>query len=195
MTRGSRTEVRWDNNRTPFDAVNPTDTMTVTPHTRAQVADLLGRDPVGLQAIAVAAPDGRPVVIRVASLVGGKPFPTLFWLVDPELIYRIDQAEASGLIHRFQARLDADPELRARIVADHEAHIALRSSYLTQSCRDQIAEQGFSAAPERRGIGGIGNYRRIRCLHTWYAAHLVVPNTIGEMLDDWWREGTASGDC
>ena len=29
---------------------------------------------------------------------------------------------------------------------------------------------------------------RIRCLHTWYAAHLVVPNTIGAMLDDWWRE-------
>ncbi len=162
--------------------------MAVTPHTRAQVAALLGRDPLGLEAVAVEAADGSPIVIRVASIVGGKPFPTLFWLVDPGLIYRIDQAEATGLIHRFQARLDADSKLRARIVADHEAHIALRNSYLSQVCRNQIAERGFRAALEQRGIGGIGNYRRIRCLHTWYAAHLVVPNTVGAMLDDWWLE-------
>lgn len=170
--------------------------MAVSPHTHAQVAALLGRDPLGLEAVAVATADGRPIVLRVASLVGGKPFPTLFWLVDPNLIYRIDQAEAAGLIHRFQARLDSDSALRARIVADHEAHITLRSSYLTQSQRHQIADRGFSAALERRGIGGIGNYRRIRCLHTWYAAHLVVPNTVGAMLDDHWAEpspGVAPG--
>ncbi len=167
---------------------NRLNAMSVTPHTRARVAALLGREPLGFQAIEVAATDGQPIVIRVASLVAGKPFPTLFWLVDPELTYRIDQAEAAGVIHCFQAQLDADSTLRAQVVADHEAHITLRNSYLTQNCRNQIAELGFSEALERRGIGGIANFRRIRCLHTWYAAHLVVPNTIGAMLDAWWQD-------
>lgn len=161
--------------------------MAVTPHTRAQVANLIGRDPLGLEAVAVAAADSSPVVVRVASIVRGKPFPTLFWLVDPNLIYRIDQAEAAGLIDRLQAKVDTDANLRTQIVADHEAHIALRNSYLTPIQRAQIAELGFSAALQQRGIGGIGNYARIRCLHTWYAAHLVVPNTIGAMLDACWQ--------
>jgi len=39
------------------------------------------------------------------------------------------------------------------------------------------------AALEERGIGGIAESTRIRCLHTWYAAHLVEPNTIGALID------------
>ena len=41
---------------------------------------------------------------------------------------------------------------------------------------------------DRQGIGGIGDFKRIRCFHTWYAAHLVAPNTVGAMLDTWWAE-------
>lgn len=162
--------------------------MATAQDVRARVATLIGREPAGFQEVAVADADGSPVVVRVASLVGGKPFPTLYWLVDPELVYRIDQAEAEGLIHRLQAQVDADPKLQRQIIADHHAHIERRESFLTESCRIQIAEQGFGATFERRGIGGIGNFRRIRCLHTWYAAHLVVPNTVGAMLDAWWED-------
>jgi hypothetical protein len=28
----------------------------------------------------------------------------------------------------------------------------------------------------------------VRCLHTYYAAHLVRPNTIGAMLDEYWLQ-------
>jgi hypothetical protein len=160
--------------------------VTLTPEIVGQVTELLGRPPRGLEEVVVQGVAGAPVVIRVASLVDDKPFPTLFWLVDPALCYRIDQNEAGGLIKQFQQRIDADEELQRAMHADHLAHIALRESYMQPSLRQRMAELGFGAALADKGIGGIADYSRIRCLHTWYGAHLVVPNTIGAMLDAWW---------
>jgi len=156
--------------------------MTITPGIVNQVAVLLGRAPRGLEDIAVTGPAGEPVVIRVASLVEDKPFPTLFWLVDPALCYRIDQLEAGGLIKQFQQRVDQDANLQRGMRDDHEAYIALRDSYMRPDIRQRL-----EAALVNKGVGGIGDFTRIRCLHTWYGAHLVEPNTVGCMLDDLWR--------
>jgi hypothetical protein len=153
-----------------------------------RVAALLGREPRGLEDVPVVGPDGGPVVIRVASLVDDRPFPTLFWLVDPVLCYRIDRAEAGGLIKAFQRRVDADAGLRAALREDNLAHIRLRDSYLDEATRERLEALGFGGVLANKGIGGIGDFGRIRCLHTWYAAHLVVPNRVGGMLDDWWRQ-------
>ncbi len=160
--------------------------MTFTESQWEQVASLLGREPRGLEDIPVVDDRGQPRVIRVASLVGGKPFPTLFWLVDPALNYRIDQEEACGLIKNFQTRVNAEPELQASMRADHGAHIRLRASFLAAEDRSALQAAGFSEVLQQRGIGGIADFTRIRCLHTWYAAHLVVPNTIGSLLDRHW---------
>ncbi|RLA55043.1 MAG: DUF501 domain-containing protein [Gammaproteobacteria bacterium] len=162
--------------------------LTITPEVIARVASLLGRQPRGLEEIAVAHPDGRPMVIRVASLVDDKPFPTLFWLLDPDLCYRIDQVEATGLIRQLQQRIDADPQLQCGMDDDHRAHIKLREAYMTPQIRRRLAELHFSEVFARKGIGGIADFKRIRCLHTWYAAHLVAPNTVGLLLDDYWRQ-------
>lgn len=169
--------------------------MTVTAEMRARVAALLGREPRGLEAIALTAADGSPMVIRVASLVDDTPFPTLFWLVDPALNYRIDQAEAGGLIRQFQRRIDADPGLQEQMRSDHQAHITLRASYIGDALQCRLAQLGFADVLKDRGIGGIADFQRIRCLHTWYAAHLVVPNTIGGLLDEWWRERECLGEA
>jgi len=149
---------------------------------------MLGRQPRGLEDVAVRDTTGSPVVIRVSSLVEDKPFPTLFWLVDPRLCYRIDQVEAAGLIMQFQQRIDVDPEIQRAMHEDHRAHIALRAAMMQPRVRLRLSALGFSPALEKRGIGGIANFTRIRCLHTWYGAHLVVPNTVGAMLDEWWRQ-------
>jgi hypothetical protein len=158
---------------------------------RAQVAALLGREPRGLEEVAVSSAAGEPMVIRVASLVDDKPFPTLFWLVDAALSYRIDQVEAGGLIKRFQALIDKDHSLQQRMARDHAAHIALRASYIDDQTRARLEELGFAQVLAERGIGGIADFSRIRCLHTWYAAHLVVPNVVGTLLDEWWRDPAA----
>ena len=161
--------------------------MSISPDVIAQVASLLGREPRGLEEIAVAHPDGRPMVIRVASLVDDKPFPTLFWLIDPALCYRIDQLEAAGLIKQFQQRIDADIELQRGMRNDHLAHIALRDDYMAPAIRQRLGALKFEQVFARKGIGGIADFTRIRCLHTWYGSHLVVPNTVGTLLDDYWR--------
>ena len=170
------------------------DILTITAAVRARVADLLGREPRGLEEIALAAGDGSPMVIRVASLVDDRPFPTLFWLVDPALNYRMDQVEAGGLIKHFQHRVDGESGLQEQMYADHQAHIALRNSYITYADRLRLEQLGCSEVFDNRGIGGIADYQRIRCLHTWYAAHLIVPNIIGTMLDGWWLERGACND-
>ena len=166
--------------------------MKPSAEVRSRVAVLLGREPRGLEDVPVVRADGEPMVIRVASLVDDKPFPTLFWLLDPDLCYRIDQAEAGGLIGRLQERIDADPTLQATMREDHQAHIRLRREYMSEEVRARLMELGYDGVFERKGIGGIADFSRIRCLHTWYAAHLVVPNTVGGLLDEWWQESERS---
>jgi hypothetical protein len=153
-----------------------------------RVTALLGREPRGLEDVPVVGESGDPVVIRVASLVDDKPFPTLFWLVDPGLCYRIDQLEAAGVIVRLQQRVDAGEELRAGMVEDHRAHIALRREHMSADVCRRLRELGYEQVLATKGIGGIADFSRIRCLHTWYAAHLVVPNNIGALVDEWWAE-------
>ena len=158
-------------------------TTTITEVQRQRVSELLGREPRGLREIPVSARGGEPRVIRVASLVDDKPFPTLFWLVDRSLKYRIDQLEAGGLIAELQAFIDADAELKAAMVEDHRAHIALRNALMDTKEEARLKALGFYESLQTRGIGGIEKTHRVRCLHAWYAAHLVVPNTVGRLVD------------
>jgi len=150
------------------------------------VEERLGRPPRGLREIAVVDSAGLPMVIRVASLVDEKPFPTLYWLIDPTLCLRIDRAEAAGLIADLQRRIDVDPALLESMRNDHKAHIALRESFLMPEDIHQLRSRGLWPALAERGIGGIADFSRVRCLHTWYASHLVVANTVGRLLDDYW---------
>ena len=164
--------------------------LKVTEEQRLQVESLLGRPPRGLEDVPVSGPEGQPMVIRVASLVDDKPFPTLFWLVDPQICYRIDGEEATGLIARLQEQIDHSPDLKAGMAEDHKRYIALRDSYIDDQQRQRIVALGFSEVFKQKGIGGIADFSRIRCLHTWYGAHLVHRNTVGELLDEHWRQGS-----
>lgn len=168
--------------------------MAITEEQRSRVAQLLGREPRGLKAIPVLSDQGQPMVIRVAPLVDDKPFPTLFWLVDPDLSYRIDGEEATGLIARLQQQIDDDPQLQEQMAADHSRYIQLRRAFMSDTERERVESLGFTDVFEHKGIGGIADFTRIRCLHTWYAAHLVESNTVGRLLDAHWA-AQKPGDC
>lgn len=148
-----------------------------------KIEQLLGRAPRGLEAVEVVDAEGNPSVIRVASLVDNKPFPTMFWLVDKTLKYKLDQLEASGLILELQARIDNDETLLEMMVADHQQYITLREQYMSSDIKQRLIDLDYLDDLQKRGIGGIANFSRIRCLHTYYAAHLVSANTIGKYLD------------
>jgi len=166
---------------------------TLTDDVVKHISQLLGRDPRGLEDIAVRGPSGQPMVIRVASLVDNAPFPNLFWLVDPGIVYRIDGDEAGGLIQRLQKIVDDDAQIQSSLVDDHRAHITLRNSHMTAAIEEKLRSLNYYQVLQNRGIGGIADFGRIRCLHTWYAAHLVVPNTIGRLLDTQWRTEQETG--
>lgn len=150
---------------------------------REHIKKLLGRDPRGLRDIAAFNSAGEPAVIRVASVVAGKPFPTLYWLVDPDISLAIDRLEAGGAIARMQAQVDASPELQAQMAKDHEQHKRHRASFMSDDEIVFLEKSGMKAALDERGIGGIAEPGRIRCFHTWYGSHLVQPNTIGKLVD------------
>lgn len=160
--------------------------VMIDPATLALVEQRLGRAPRGLREIAVCDAQGDPMVIRVASLVDDKPFPTLFWLIDPALSLRIDREEAGGTIAILQSRVEGEPGLLRAMAEDHRRHIVRRESHIDAAERSALEEKGRWSALSERGIGGIADFSRIRCLHTWYAAHLVESNTIGRLLDARW---------
>jgi hypothetical protein len=154
----------------------------VDDQTRHLIAQYLGREPRGLQEV-VAWYQDQPAVIRVASMVDGQPFPTLFWLVNPTINLAIDRLEANGLIAVLQQTIDLDPALKSAMESDHLRYIAARASFMDDHVKAEIAKKNMHSAFEHRGIGGIADFSRIRCLHTWYGAHMVYPNTVGRLLE------------
>jgi hypothetical protein len=147
------------------------------------VEQLLGRKPRGLEAIQVYNSDGEPSVIRVASMVDGKPFPTLFWLVDKALCYWLDQLESAGMIAQLQQQIDHDKQLQQALRDDHKSYIEQREHYMSAKIKKALQAANYYDGLSKRGVGGIANFGRIRCLHTFYAAHLVQPNTVGRLLE------------
>ncbi|MGB5324834.1 MAG: DUF501 domain-containing protein [Pseudomonadales bacterium] len=155
----------------------------VSERDRQLIEQFLGREPRGLAGIAVRDPWGEPLVVRVASLVDGKPFPTMFWLVAPALKLALDRLEASGTIALIQTQVLESRELLAQLRADHHAYAALRENLMPAASRADPERRRSLQGLGIRGIGGIADFSRIKCLHAFYAAHLVKSNAIGRLLE------------
>ena len=107
-------------------------------------------------------------------LVDGKPFPTLYWLIDAELSLKIDRLEAAGWIARVQSEVATNGGFRLRMQQDHAAHIALRESFLTYEERDALASKGMLSALSERGIGGGPVSRSICPTKTFTTARITT---------------------
>lgn len=122
------------------------------------VTVLLGRRPSAAFEVSVRDADGAPLVIRNAPITrDGKPMPTLYYLVGPDLVRRVGTLEASGAVKRAEAELGLEA-----IAATHERYAAERDADLPA---------GWSGP---RPSGGVGGTRRgLKCLHAHYAYHLA----------------------
>ena len=149
---------------------------------RRIIAAQLGREPRGLRGIATRCPHGYPQVIVVHPIVDGKPFPTTFWLTCPLLSKEIDRLEARGLIHELERMLRDDRHLAARFLAAHRAYIEERLSLLSPDERSYLEERRMLKSLTERGIGGIADFTRIKCLHLHTAHALARSNPIGESV-------------
>ena len=149
---------------------------------RNVIAAQIGRRPRGLVGVPVRCSYGYPQVIRVRPLVDGKPFPTLFWLTCPYLAKEVDRLEADGWIGRLERRMAEDEELRAGMARAHERYVERRVALLSDGERRTIEPRGQAFNLLEKGIGGIADHRRLKCLHLHVAHALADENPIGRIV-------------
>ncbi|WP_027967592.1 DUF501 domain-containing protein [Halomonas halocynthiae] len=153
-------------------------------HQLTLIAQQLGRPPRGIEALAATDGEGTPLVLRMAPIVDGKPFPTLYWLSSDVLKVVISRIEASGVIKELEERLHNDSDFLAAYHRSHDDYVATRWRYMTEVQRADVERLGYTKLLNTRGIGGITNRDQVRCLHTQYAHHLCGNNVIGQWLDE-----------
>ncbi len=165
-------------------AINPESERVATDEDLRVVADALGRVPDGRIVEVPVRREGQPSVVTVHPLIERagaiEPFPTLYWLVDPDLCRRISQFEAAGMITDIQQRIVNDADLRDQYRSDHHRYIAQRLSWMPPV--DRIR----AGVLKSRGIAGIADFNQVKCLHAHVAHHLADEegNTVARILDD-----------
>lgn len=129
-------------------------------HERDAVAvrERLGREPGAEFEVVVRDPDDAPVVVRNAPFTrDGTPMPTRYWLVDPDLVRRVSQLEATGGVRAAGRAID--PE---ELAAAHAAYASERDAAVPAARRGP------------RPSGGVGGTRTgVKCLHAHYAWFLA----------------------
>lgn len=148
----------------------------------------LGREPHGVLGIERRCRFGYPQVIRVYPLLangagGARPFPTLFWLTCPFLAEQLARLEQQGYVKAAEQALAADEQLRREYHDDHRRYLAERWAALSPEDQALAEEQGLAPALRERGIGGLADWDRVKCLHLHYAHHLARGSALGRWLE------------
>lgn len=112
----------------------------------------LGRTPRGLVGIGARCACGAPAVtITQPRLPEGSPFPTLFYLTLPSVVYGMSRLEAEGFMTQLNKRLVEDHDFAAAHELAHRSYIERRNL--------------LGSVPEIDGISAGGMPERVKCLH------------------------------
>lgn len=149
----------------------------------AIISTQLGRAPRGIEAVSAIDGQGNPLALRMAPIVDDKPFPTLYWLSSQRLKVEISHIEAAGVIKQLETRLQEDADFLSAYHASHRDYVEARWRLMSAAQQADVLRLGYQTVLRERGIGGIGNWDQVRCLHTQYAHHLCGNNVIGQWLD------------
>lgn len=143
----------------------------------------LGRTPRGAYKVEKYNSRNEPMVISVIPIVDQKPFPTTFWLVSKELKKRISHLEREGLIsaledefHQNESLLD---ELRQNHL-DYQKERALLAKTLSPEQKTAYEQHDW----KKSGIGGIADWRFIKCFHLHFAHYLARENIVGKIINE-----------
>jgi len=144
----------------------------------------IGRTPRGVVAIPCRCSYGYPQVVTVYPMIEGKPFPTLYWLTCPFLSRAVGRLEARGWVARLEERIAQDDEFRAAVHDAHARYVSGRTSLLSEIDWLMLDGCGFAESLTERGIGGISDRDRVKCLHLHVAHELADANPIGRIVLD-----------
>ncbi|MBA4503577.1 DUF501 domain-containing protein [Marinobacterium marinum] len=155
-----------------------------TPAQLETIAQQIGREPRGIEAVACATDTGLPLVLQMRTLVADQPFPTLYWLCCRDLCRVIGRIEDSGWVKQIEQELQNDEALRVAYLDQQRRYVATRWRLMREEDRRRIEALGFTDLFDRYGIGGIAQWDKVRCLHMQYAHWLAEgDNVIGERLE------------
>lgn len=155
------------------------------------VATCLGRTPQGVIGVAARRPTGEPRVIINLPLMpyqeSWKPFPTLYWLVDPDLSTQISDIERKGGVQTIQQALTQDSSLQVGHREDNNFYAMARWAVMNQQEKQTAESLGMQPMLEHTGIGGVANHDAVKCLHAQYAFHLArneIGSTVGKLMQE-----------
>lgn len=155
--------------------------MSISQGDLTTILQVLGRTPRGALKVMARCEQKRPQSLMVAPVIDGAPFPTLYWLVCPKLLKSISQIEAQGQIKVWEEEIAQSEELQTTLGEIHRSYARERFKlYLQRSQRLRSFEEEVL---KNTGVGGVADFQRIRCLHMFYAYHLVQENFIGKRID------------
>jgi len=144
----------------------------------------IGRRPRGLMGVPRRCSYGFPQVLKVYPIVDGVPFPTTYWLSCPFLSLAVDRLEAGGWVSELEQRMTNDEVLRDAMCSAHGRYVEGRMALLSEVDRHLLRRLGFEESLGTRGIGGIADRERLKCLHLHVAHELADANAIGRIVLD-----------
>lgn len=128
----------------------------------------------------------------------GTPFPTLYWLTNPDIARAIGELERMGYIRELEESLSQDAGKRQDLLASHRQCAQERWDTLDESDRDLLSDcendptlqrmrqmlysSGISGTKTQTDSDGMLLEASIKCLHTHYAHFrstclLTMPST------------------
>lgn len=147
----------------------------------------LRREPRGIIEVIKRCKQGLPLVILTFPFLEDQaPFPILFWLTCPKLVKSVSKLEDEGMAKLWQQRITKSKRL-AELLQEAQSDYQQRLSKLVkrQICSHQNQakfEKQFDYA-HYKGIGGVEDSNKIKCLHAHYAHFLATgKNPVGEMV-------------
>lgn len=137
------------------------------------------------------------------------PFPTLYWLTNPEISRSLAILEGMGCIQEFDAELNSNPKLIERLWRCHRQYAERRWEALSKQDRDLLQDASDPVRVSMRGImrdSGISGsnltltkdalaFPAIKCLHAHYAQYRSLEdiqgleiNPLGQMIHEQLRQ-------
>ncbi len=108
------------------------------------------------------------VVLNLPTRDGKIWFPTVFWLTCPYLHYEISRLENMGLIKYLETKIENSVWMQKEFLEDQRRCMIIKNEFFSfLKVLDPNGTFFF-----KRGIGGVTNLKKVKCLHLHYAFFL-----------------------
>ena len=172
----------------------------------------LGYLPPNFHSVSARTVYGTPIAIQTYPLQGGAPrrqekqqassmsslgtpFPTLFWLTNPDISKAISDLERRGYVSIFQEKLNQDKDNAKQFIVCHEDYARRRWECISandqalllndvnssiQRMRSMMMKSGIAGTDFRSQVQADGSFRAsMKCLHAHYGHFRSVNNELG----------------